>query len=37
MKAFPNYQYNAVHTHTLYNWEKSLFVIDINGVLITPK
>jgi membrane-associated phospholipid phosphatase len=36
MKAFPNYHYNAVHTHSLYNWEKSLFGIDINGVLITP-
>jgi len=36
MKAFPNYNYNAVHIADLYNCEKSLFGIKVNGVLLTP-
>ncbi|MFI5139957.1 MAG: phosphatase PAP2 family protein [Sphingobacteriales bacterium] len=36
MKAFPNYNYNAVHIADLYNWEKKLFGINFNGRLLTP-
>lgn len=36
MKAFPNYNYNAVHIADLYNFEKHLFGININGKLVTP-
>lgn len=36
MKAFPNYNYNAVHIGDLYNHEKSIFGIMLNGKLITP-
>jgi membrane-associated phospholipid phosphatase len=36
MKAFPNYLYNTVHIGSLYNAEKSLFGININGQLLTP-
>ncbi len=35
MKAFPNYRYNVVHIESLYNLEKQLFGIHINGVMIT--
>ncbi len=36
MKAFPNYNYNAVHIADLYNFEKNLFGIHFNGKLLTP-
>ena len=36
MKAFPNYHYNAVHIADVYNFEKHLFGIRINGQLLTP-
>jgi hypothetical protein len=36
MKAFPNYNYNAVHIGDLYNLEKHLFGINVNGTLLTP-
>jgi len=36
MKAFPNYHFNTVHIHSLYNNEKSLFGVNINGMLLTP-
>lgn len=36
MKAFPNYQYNTVHTSSLYNAEKSLFGMHTNGTVVTP-
>ncbi|RCH56011.1 inositol phosphorylceramide synthase [Mucilaginibacter hurinus] len=36
MKAFPNYNYNAVHIADLYNCEKRLFGINYNGALLTP-
>ena len=36
MKAFPNYNYNAVHIADLYNFEKKLFGINFNGKLFTP-
>lgn len=36
MKAFPNYNYNPVHIAELYNAEKHLFGIHINGKLLTP-
>lgn len=36
MKAFPNYRYATVHIADIYNFEKSLFGIHDNGVLITP-
>jgi len=36
MKAFPNYNYNAVHIADLYNFEKHLFGINLNGKLVTP-
>lgn len=36
MKAFPNYLYNTVHIESLYNAEKSLFGINVNGQLLTP-
>ncbi len=36
MKAFPNYLYNGVHIGSLYNAEKSLFGIRINGHVLTP-
>jgi len=36
MKAFPNYNYNEVHIQDLYNTEKSLFGITIDGSRITP-
>lgn len=36
MKAFPNYNYNAVHIEDLYNFEKSVFGIEQNGKLLTP-
>lgn len=36
MKAFPNYTYNTVHIQDLYNAEKALFGININGKIITP-
>lgn len=36
MKAFPNYLYNTVHIESLYNAEKSLFGIHLNGTVLTP-
>lgn len=36
MKAFPNYTYNAVHIQDLYNAEKALFGMQVDGKLITP-
>ncbi|WP_183574839.1 phosphatase PAP2 family protein [Mucilaginibacter sp. X5P1] len=36
MKAFPNYNYNTVHIADLYNFEKHLFGINLNGKLVTP-
>lgn len=36
MKAFPNYNYNPVHIADLYNLEKHLFGINVNGKLLTP-
>jgi hypothetical protein len=36
MKAFPNYLYNTVHIKDLYDAEKSLFGVVVNGVRVTP-
>jgi len=36
MKAFPNYNYNAVHIEDLYNFEKHIFGIEQAGKLLTP-
>lgn len=36
MKAFPNYNFNAVHIADIYNFEKRLFGIHYNGSLLTP-
>ena len=36
MKAFPNYRYNVVHIADLYNLEKHLFGIRVNGIVLTP-
>lgn len=36
MKAFPNYRFNTVHIGSLYEAEKSLFGININGKVYTP-
>ena len=36
MKAFPNYRYNTVHIESLYNAEKQIFGIKVNGSLLTP-
>ncbi len=36
MKAFPNYRYNTVHIESLYNAEKHLFGMNVNGLLLTP-
>jgi hypothetical protein len=36
MKAFPNYEFSKVHIADLYNFEKSLFGIHINGKVLTP-
>lgn len=36
MKAFPNYEYNAVNIESLYNAEKQLFGIEHNGRIVTP-
>jgi len=36
MKAFPNYNYNSVHISDLYNLEKQIFGIHLNGTLLTP-
>lgn len=36
MKAFPNYNYNAVHIEDLYNFEKNVFGIAQNGTILTP-
>jgi hypothetical protein len=35
MKAFPNYRYNTVHIADLYNFEKRLFGVRLNGNLLT--
>ena len=36
MKAWPNYNYNAVHIADLYNTEKNLFGIYLGGKTLTP-
>ncbi|MFC4197863.1 phosphatase PAP2 family protein [Pedobacter jamesrossensis] len=36
MKAFPNYLFNHVHLEDLYQLEKKLFGIHLNGLLLTP-
>jgi membrane-associated phospholipid phosphatase len=36
MKAFPNYNYNTVHIGDVYNLEKNIFGIDVNGEMLTP-
>ncbi len=36
MKAFPNYLYAPVHIQSLYEAEKSIFGITVNGVTLTP-
>jgi len=36
MKAFPNYLYQTVSVENLYNLEKNLFGISLNGIRITP-
>jgi hypothetical protein len=36
MKAFPNYNYNAVHIEDIYNFEKHLFGIHIQDKIYTP-
>jgi len=36
MKAFPNYNFNAVHIESIYNAEKYLFGISNGGSIITP-
>jgi hypothetical protein len=36
MKAFPNYLYKSVSIENLYNLEKSIFGIDINGIRLSP-
>jgi hypothetical protein len=36
MKAFPNYRYNTVHIAELYNLEKRLFGVRVNGNPLTP-
>lgn len=36
MKAIPNYKVNPVHIADLYNYEKHLFGIHINGKILTP-
>ena len=35
MKAFPNYNYTPVHIADLYNLEKHLFGINLNGKVVT--
>jgi inositol phosphorylceramide synthase catalytic subunit len=36
MKAIPNYKVNPVHIADLYNFEKHLFGINVNGKILTP-
>jgi len=36
MKAFPNYEYSAVHIADIYNFEKHLFGIHFQGKQLTP-
>lgn len=36
MKAFPNYHFSSVHIKDLYDAEKRLFGVHINGVIYTP-
>jgi hypothetical protein len=36
MKAFPNYNYHPVHIADLYNFEKKMFGINVNGRVLTP-
>lgn len=36
MKAFPNYLYNTVHIQDLYEAEKRIFGITIQGIKMTP-
>ena len=36
MKALPNYQFNTVHVADLYNAEKTIFGIPLDGGIATP-
>lgn len=36
MKAFPNYRFNTVHIGSLYEAEKQLFGIKVDGKIYTP-
>lgn len=36
MKAFPNYHYQTVHIESLYEAEKKLFGIHLDGNVVTP-
>lgn len=36
MKAFPNYLYAPVHIQSLYDLEKGIFGITVNGTVLTP-
>ncbi|OJW84382.1 MAG: PA-phosphatase [Bacteroidetes bacterium 46-16] len=36
MKAFPNYKYATVHIQGLYDLEKSIFGIHLDGLILTP-
>jgi len=36
MKAFPNYLYSTVHIQSLYELEKGIFGISLNGLVLTP-
>ena len=36
MKAIPNYSFHTVHMADLYNYEKQLFGINVNGTILTP-
>ena len=36
MKAFPNYNYSAVHLEDFYNFEKSIFGFHYQGRFVTP-
>ena len=36
MKAFPNYLYSRVHIEDLYDAEKSIFGINLHGLVVTP-
>jgi len=36
MRVYPNYKFNPVHIQQPYDFEKSLFGININGAILTP-